>query len=88
MIHRQRFFNLFRCHVMRRAHHVPDPGQRNLSGGHSHYFGNAEIGDLHPALFVHQEIFRFDVAVDDAFVVGELQRLADLRYDGQRLFRR
>ena len=41
---------------------------------------------FHPAFFVQQKIFRLDVAVNDAFVVRELQRLADLRHDGQRLF--
>ena len=41
--------------------------------------GDAEVGDLHPALLVQQDVLRLDVAVDDALVVGVLQRLADLR---------
>ena len=48
---------------------------------------NAEIGDLHPALFVNQNILRLDVAVHNALVMGELERLADLRDDLQRLAR-
>ena len=49
------------------------------------HFGDAEVGDLHPALFVEQDVFRLDVAVDDALFVGVLQRLADFRNDGERL---
>ena len=52
------------------------------------HFGDAKIGDLHAALFVEQQVLRLDVAVDDAPVVGELQRVAQRRHDGQRLFRR
>ena len=36
-------------------------------------FGDAEVGDFHAALLVDQDVFGFDVAMDDAFVVGELQ---------------
>ena len=52
------------------------------------HFGDAEVRDLHPALFVEQDVLRLDVAVDDALLVGVLQRLANLRHDGQRLVRR
>ena len=37
---------------------------------------------------IEQDVLRLDVAVDDAFVVGELERLADLRDDRQRLLGR
>ena len=47
--------------------------------------GEAEIGDLHSPAFVDQDVFGLDVAMDDAFVVGELQGVADLRHDRQGL---
>ena len=46
--------------------------------------GQAEIGDLHPASSADQDILRLDVAMHDPFVVGELQRLADLRDNRHR----
>jgi hypothetical protein len=49
---------------------------------------NPEVGDLHPCLFVEQDVLGFDVAMDDAPLVGELQRLAYLRHNGQRLLGR
>ena len=54
----------------------------------THNSGNAKVSDLHPALFVEQDVLRLDVAVDDAFIVRELERLANLRDDLQRLARR
>ncbi len=57
-------------------------------GGQAQHFGNAEVGDLHPPLLVEQNVLGLDVAVDDAFVVRKLERLADLRDDGQRLLGR
>ncbi len=52
--------------------------------GSSQDFGDAEIGDLHPAFFIEQNIVWLDVAVDDAGVMGELQCLAYLRNNLQR----
>ena len=52
------------------------------------HFGDAKIGDLHPAVFVEKKILRFDVAVDNAPVVGELQRVTQRRHDGQSFLRR
>ena len=45
----------------------------------------AEVGDLHAAVAIEQHVLRLDVAVHDAAVVRELQRVADLRDDAQRL---
>ena len=50
--------------------------------------GQAEIGDLHSPALVDQDVLGLDVAVDDAFVVSELQGVANLRHDRQRLLRR
>ena len=51
-------------------------------------FRQPEIRHLHAPAAVEQNVLRLDVAVDDALVVGELQRVANLRHDGQRLARR
>ena len=73
---------------MRRAHDVPGAGQPEVLRFLPQDFGQAEIRDFHAALFVEQDVFRLDVAMDDALVVGELERGADLRNDFQRLARR
>jgi hypothetical protein len=52
-----------------------------------HNFRQPEIRHLHAAAAVEQDIFRLDVAVDDALVVRELQRVANLRHDRQRFAR-
>ncbi len=73
---------------MRRAHDVPGAGQPEVLRFLPQDFGQAEVGDFHAAFFVEQDVFGFDVAMDDAFVVRELERGADLRNDCQRLARR
>ncbi len=87
MVHRLRLLDLFRRHVLRRPQHAAGFRQRDFRLA-AQDFGDAEIGNLHPPLFVHQDVFRLDVAMDDALVVRELQRLADLGDDLQRLARR
>jgi hypothetical protein len=49
------------------------------------HFGDAKISNFHPADFVEQQVLRFDVPVDNAPVVGELQRVAQRWHDCQRL---
>ena len=88
MVHGQRFLDLLRCHVMRRAHRVLGAGERLLAGFIAHHLRNAEVRNLHPARFVEQDVLRLDVAVDDALLMRVLQRLADFRHNRQRLFRR
>ena len=63
----------------------PAPVKRQVLGLAADQLGQAEVGDLHPALLVQQDVLRLDVAVDDAVVVGVLEGLADLRHDGQGL---
>ena len=48
-------------------------------------FRNAEVGDFHAAFGVEQDVLRLDVAMEDAFVVRVLERLADFGNDGQGL---
>ena len=87
---------LLGCHIWRRAQHALLREARGLRLGHSrsgteagtHDARDAEVGDLHPASFVQQQVLRLDVAMHDAVVMRELQRLADRRHDGQRLLRR
>ena len=62
-------------------------GERGPRGFGANKLGDAKVGDLHPALLVEQDVLRLDVAVDDALLVRELQRLANLRHNGQRLLR-
>ena len=48
-----------------------------------HDFGEAEVGNFDGAGLGEQDVFRLDVAVDDAAVVGVLQGITDLRDDGE-----
>ena len=48
-------------------------------------FGQAEIGDFHPSALVDEDVFRLDVAMDHALVMGELKGIADLRNNRQGL---
>ena len=70
-------------HVLRRADDLAGAGQRQVLRLAAHQLRDAEVGDLHPALLVEQDVFRLDVAVDHAVVVGVLQGVANLRHDGQ-----
>ena len=54
----------------------------------SQNLGNAEVRDFHAAFFIQQDVVGLDVTVDDAGVVGELERLANLGDNLQRLARR
>ena len=79
-----RLFDLFGRHVVWRAHDILGAGQGEVALLPED-LGDAEIRDLHPAAFIQQDVLRLDVAVHDALLVRELQRLADLRHDLQRL---
>ena len=45
--------------------------------------GEAEVGDFDLAGFCEEDVFGFDVAVDDAAVMGVLEGVADLGDDGE-----
>ncbi len=47
----------------------------------------SKVRHLHAAAAVQQDVLRLDVAVDDALVVRELERIANLGHNGQRLAR-
>ncbi len=72
-------------HVLRRAHDLSRAGERQVVRFLAHQLGDAEVGDLHLAAPVEQDVLGLDVSMDDAHVVGILQGVADLRDDGQRL---
>ncbi len=88
MVHLLRICQLFRGYVLRCAERHFRLRQIRVLRPPARHFGKAEIGDLHPAFSVDQNIARFDVAMDDAFLMSVLQRVADFRHDGQRLFGR
>jgi hypothetical protein len=52
-------------------------------GAGAHEFGDAEVGDFDASLAIEQDVFRFDVAVNDALLVGELEGFADAGDDRQ-----
>ena len=47
--------------------------------------GQAEVDEPHTAESVDQDVFRLDVAVDDAGFMCVLQRLGDLRHEFERV---
>ena len=54
-----------------------------IGGGAVHDGGDAEVGDFDGTGFIDEEVFGFDVAVDDAVVVGALEGVADRGDDGE-----
>ena len=73
---------------MRRSNDVSSSCERSLFRIDPDNFRNAEIGDLNPTGLVQKEVLGFDVPVNDALVMSELERFADLRDDLEGLFRR
>ena len=75
--------DLLGAHVQRRAHGHPRPGQIEAFGVAGEA-GETEIGDFDFAGVGEHDVFRLDVAVDDAFVGGLRQRRGGLPHDRQR----
>ena len=76
-------------HVLGGPHHHADPGQ-SLAGlarlALDRSLGqpcDAEVHHLQESDRVHQEVLRLDVPMDDAFLMGHLERPADLLPDGE-----
>jgi len=44
-------------------------------------FGNVEVGDIGVVVFVEEDIAGLEVAVDDAFAVGIIQRVGETQED-------
>ena len=69
-------FQLFRSHISRGAQQIPDDcefGRIDAS--------DAEIGDLYAVVLQQQDVGRFDIAVDDAALVGKAESAQYLRHD-------
>ena len=79
------FFDLFGRHVVRCAEGGPGAGEWIFGDGFSEEFGDAEVGDFNAAAGVEEDVVGFDVAMEDAFVVGVLEGFADARDDGEGL---
>jgi len=83
----ERVLELLGRHVVRRAHHLVRTGQPSAVGGAAEDLGQPEVGDLHPALGVDEDVLGLDVTMHDTRLVRELQRVADVRDHFQRLAR-
>ena len=75
-------------HVGGAAERAAGHGQSEVALRIADHAGDAEVGDLHPALAVQQNVFRLDVAVPDALGVRGLECIANAGHDGERLLRR
>jgi len=81
MIDAGQAFDLFRGHVRWRTHQLMCPRERWHGRRLSEQSRQTEVGDLDSTAFVDQDVLRLDVTMHDAFVMRELQGLADLRND-------
>ena len=71
-------------HVRRRAHCQPRRGERRALRGIAHGLGNAEVG--HQGVSIgEQNVFRLDVAVDDAALVRVGERVGHFAQDVHRV---
>ena len=66
------------------------PGPRRQTGGRRHRVevelaGQAKVDHFYIAIRPHHHVFRFEVAMDEASSVGELERMQDLRANADNL---
>ena len=62
-------------HVTWRAHHLTGARQVRVSLDD---LGQPEVGDVRLAAFIKQDVARFQIAVNDALLVGVGNRICDL----------
>ena len=85
-VHHALAHRLLRAHVLRRTKR--EPGLREpLTTSLLHGERNAEIGDERTAV-LQQDVFRFDVAMDDALSVRVLERAGHFTRDTHRIIHR
>ena len=75
-------------HVVERAHDLVRTGQCEVSWRQADDLRQAEVGDLHAAFPIQQDVLRLDVAVHHAFVVSVLEGIAYLWHNLERRGRR
>ena len=78
VIELERILDLLGGHIAESSHDLPGSRQRVIRGLAGQKLGDAEIGDFDPATLIAQDVFRLDVAMNDAFIVSILQGVADL----------
>ena len=76
--------HLLRRHIVRRPQNGSTAGEVAGSAG----FGDAEIRNAHRAVFIDHDVGRLDIAMHDAFGVGEIERGGGLAQDPKNLIRR
>lgn len=74
---------LLRRHVVGCAKGCAGAGEGDGTFFFADDFGDSEVGDLHAAAGVEEDVFGFDIAVEDAFFVGVLECVADFGDDGE-----
>ena len=82
MVHVPGGFDLLRGHVGGGAETCARYGERGrrVCAGE---FGQAEVGDLRGAGAIKEDVLRFDVAVEHAFLVRVLKRVAELGHQSE-----
>ena len=77
---------LLRAHVTQRAYEFPDVGLNSrpvyIRVGDA---GHAEIEDLRTTTFIHQNVARFQVAMDDTSPVRVLHGITHFSHEGKTL---
>jgi hypothetical protein len=83
MVHGHWPLDLFWRHVAERAEDLVRRREGDLDRCPAQELCQPEVGDLHAAAAVQQDVLRLDVAVHDPRVVGVLQGVAYLPHDFQ-----
>ena len=81
MIDGLRLVHLLGRHVAHGAEGHSRNRERQIQRFAAQHFRQPEIGDLHAALGIDEEVLRFDVPMHEPFLVRVLEGLADLRND-------